>query len=382
VIVGSVLFVVGSAVVLWTWVGYPASLRAFARRGLAGGAQPDPAVPVPSASIIIPVHDAARALEEKLGAMAYLPSWHATIEVLVSLDGCSDASEEKAREAAERGLPVRVVSSHVRGGKSGAQNRAVEVAQGDVLVLTDVGTAFGPEALRALLVPFADAWVGYVAGNLGWSEAADSLARSGSGYTRWERGLWTLESRLGVLHVAPGAFMAVRRELYHPLSNDVGDDAMIPLDVVGKGYRGVFAPDARAVDDFSQTLGQEFRVRVRMTSRSFRATLRGIWRWRLWRRPGLLMAVMSHRILRWTTPVWLLTAAAGALLFALAWIRQGGSPVLAAGGLAGGAFFAAVVPRIRRGLAPFLVVNAAFLVGIFRAFGDGGAGAYRTGQGR
>lgn len=381
-IAGSALLLVGSAVGAWTWVGYPLFLRIFGRSGFPEQAQAEHSAPIPSVSIVIPVHDGAAALEEKLASMDYLRSWDASIEVLVSLDGCTDGSEAKAREAGVRGMPVRVVTSQVRGGKSGAQNRAVEVALGDVLVLTDVRTSFAAEGLRALLAPFADPQVGYVAGNLGWRESGEAVARSGTRYTGWERALWAVESRLGLLHVAPGAFMAVRRELYEPLSDDVGDDAVIPLDVVGKGYRGAFAPAARAVDDFSQTLGQDFRVRVRMTSRSLRATLRGIRRWRLWRRPGLLMAVTSHRLLRWTTPVWLLTAAAGAFVLVLGWMREGGPSPLAVGALAGGALFAGLVPGVRRVLAPFLVVNAAFLVGTFRAFTGGGAGAYGTGQER
>ncbi|MHC4924170.1 MAG: glycosyltransferase [Planctomycetota bacterium] len=379
---GSAALLLGAAVVGWTWVGYPLLVRMVAAAGSPVDVQPDPGAPLPSVSIVVPVYDAAAALQQKLGSMAYLSSWHAAIEVVVSLDGCTDASEEVAREAADAGLPVRVVSSEARGGKSGAQNRAVEAAQGNVLVLTDVGTAFGQSALRALLEPFADTRVGYVAGNLGWRETADDLVRSGVRYTGWERALWGAEDRLGVLHVAPGAFMAVRRELYEPLSDDVGDDAMIPLDVVGKGYRGVFAPGARAVDDFSSTLGQEFQARVRMTSRSLRATMRGLRRWRLWSRPGLFGAVVSHRLLRWMTPVWLLTAAAGAAVLAVGWLRGGGSPLLALGAVAGGALLAAGVPRVRRGLAPFLVVNAAFLVGGVRAFTGGGIGAYRTGQRR
>lgn len=381
-IAGSLLLLVGVVGGAWTWLGYPLLLRALSR-----GISPTPVAresgaPLPSASIIVPVHDGAAVLEEKLGSMAYLRSWDAPVEVLVALDGCTDQSEAKATDAAVLGLPVRVVSTEARRGKSGAQNRAAEVAQGDVLVLTDVGTEFGSEALRAILNPFADPKVGYVAGNLGWRPSGEALVRSGSGYSGWERALWAAESRLGVLHVAPGAFMAVRRELYVPLLDDVGDDAMIPLDVLGKGYRGVFAPAAHAVDGFSSTLGQEFRARVRMTSRSLRATLRGISRGGLWRRPGLFLSIVSHRLLRWTTPIWLIATAAGAITVTGAWVRQGGSGLLVAVCAAGGILFGAVIPRVRRGCAPFVVVNAAFLVGILRAFSGGGAGAYGTGRGR
>lgn len=401
-----------SAVLLWTWLGYPLLVRLMARAGVRGEGRGDGTPPVetsktPAAArtaptsatlrptIIIPVHNAAAALEAKLDGLAYLrdergdgtgqeaDSAHALdpdVEVIVALDGCTDASATVVQRAAAAGLPVRCVELPARSGKSAAQNLAAEAARGDVLVLTDVSTSFEERSLQALLDAFMDPEVGYVAGNLRWRAGASELERSGSSYAGWERRLWDAEAALGLLHVAPGAFMAVRRACFRPLEHDVGDDAMIPLDVVARGRRGAFARDAVAWDTHHRTLASEYRARVRMTSRSLRATLRGIVRGRLWRRPGLFAAVVSHRLLRWTTPYWLLLAGVG---WGGAWAASVGRPLHPGAALVGGlaALLAVALPGVRRRLAAGLVVNAGFAMGCVGAFTGVGRGAYATGAG-
>lgn len=264
-----------------------------------------------------------------------------------------------------------------------AQNAAVERASGEVLVLTDVDTRFDGTAVRALLEPFQYEDVGYVAGNLGWrDQSTGKLLPAARFYTAMERRLWDCESRAGVLHVAPGAFMAVRRRLYRPLSADVGDDAMLPMDVLAGGARGVFAAEASATDEYPSGFRQEFGSRVRMTSRSLRATVRGIRMGRLWTRPHLLVAVVSHRLLRWGSP-FLAVAGLGAtvILCRDAALRMIGTPgfaiavvvgvVTGLGTQRGRALVAGAWPPLVAGIGLAVGVLHYALGGTIRAYGDG-----------
>src|SRR5206468_947959 len=83
------------------------------------------------------------------------------LEVIVASDGSTDRTEEIV---AARGGRVRLLALAGRHGKTIAQNRAVEVAQGEILVFSDATTVYRPDTLRALMAPFADPEVGCVAG--------------------------------------------------------------------------------------------------------------------------------------------------------------------------------------------------------------------------
>ncbi len=369
------------AVLVWTWVGYPAAVRwAAGRMSVADQGTPHPGPHLPGVSVVLPVHNGAHALGAKLdGLVEAGRAWTDAarpFEIIVVLDGCTDSSEDAARSASRRHAVIRVVTLPRRAGKSRAQNEAIAHARGDVVVLTDLDTSFSGEDLARLVRPFQQEEVGYATGDLRWRDADSPLQRSGSAYAGWERRLWAHESALGILHVATGAFMAVRRRLFVPLEPDVGDDAMVPLDVIAQGYRGCFVPEARAWDDHHADLPAEFRARVRMTARSLRATLRGMRRGRLWRRPVLLGAVVSHRLLRWTTPVWLLGSAVGvgAGVWPLAPRLWLGAAVAAA--------TASLLPPLRHVALTAVVVNAAFLAGCVGAFTGVASGPYRTAGGR
>ena len=381
------LVLLGGGVLLWTWALYPAAVRVLAE-GTREGPEPEGEAVSLSVSVILPVHNAASALRDRLPGLLEVVECRQGVEVLLALDGCTDETVAVADGAMAPDRALRVVILPERGGKSVAQNEAVEVAQGDVLVLNDVGSEFTLADLDALVAPFADERVGFVAGNLGWRpEPASSLVAAGAAYTSWERSLWRDEARLGLLHVAPGGFMAVRASLFRALAPDVGDDAMIPLDVLGQGKVGAFAPEARAVDSFSGTHRQELRSRARMTSRSLRATLRGLRRGRLWRRPALLVALVSHRILRWLTPLFLLLLLGGLLMAAppaLSSLPPGQAMGLGAA-LALLVVLSAALPSGRRvwkaGWA-FLVANAGFLLGMIHYLSGGVIRAYGEGESR
>ena len=295
---------------IWTWLGYPVWIAtlAFVRLRNAPCAESrSPETAPGSVSVILAVHNGESKLRERIQNLRECLADVPWAEIVVGLDGCTDGSSKILEALSDGPIPVRVAEGSRREGKSVAQNRAVAVARGGILLLSDLDTRTDPGGVNALLKPFQDPSVGFVAGNLGWrSEGEHGLAHVARSYTGFERWLWRQESAAGVLHVAPGAFMAMRRELFRPLDPDVGDDAKLPLDVLACGYRGAFAPAAHASDRYTTNYKEEFWSRARMTSRGMRATMRGIARGRLWRRPALLISIVSHRLLRWTTPAWFL----------------------------------------------------------------------------
>lgn len=272
------------------------------RRG-AGLAQ------LPRVSVLIAAHDEAGCIRRKLEntlALDYPPD---RLEVLVGSDGSTDGTDDIVREFADRGV---VLSAAARQGKAGVLNRLAALATGDVFLFTDANTHVEPGALRQLVRPLADARVGGVCGQL--RLVASGGATEEGAYWRFENLLKLYESRSGALMGANGGLYVLRREDWQPLPPDtIVDDFLATMRVVQRGRRLVYAPEAVAVEETAPSLEGEFRRRVRIAAGNFQSLkeLRSM----LVQPSFAAFALWSHKVLRWSVPLWLVVAfAANAVL--------------------------------------------------------------------
>ena len=65
-------------------------------------------------------------------------------------------------------------------------------------------------------------------------------------YWRYEMALRALESRVASVTGGNGAIYATRREAYLVVDPIMGHDLSFPFNMVKRGWRAVYAPDARA----------------------------------------------------------------------------------------------------------------------------------------
>jgi cellulose synthase/poly-beta-1,6-N-acetylglucosamine synthase-like glycosyltransferase len=185
------------------------------------------------------------------------------LQVIVSLDAPTDATSERLRDFAPRG--VEIVSSPVRRGKAAAVNSGVAVATGEILVFGDAGQRLEPNALRELVANFADESVGAVSGALILLNEHGREACDGAGaYWRYEKALRAMESEIHSVPGATGAIYAVRRSLFAPLPvGTILDDVVVPMRIVLGGHRAIFDPAARAYDAVSDSAECEYRRKRR-----------------------------------------------------------------------------------------------------------------------
>lgn len=305
------------AFVAYTWMVYPLLLLALRwlrpRPIRAHATAEDPFV-----SVIVPVHNEQKNIAAKLENCRELTYPAARLEILVASDGSTDGTEAIVRGFQERDARVRWLASEQRAGKSGVQNLAASAARGEVLFFTDASTRMDAGALRLLVDVFADPRAGLVTAKVHFGDPADAVGRGQGFYWRFEFFLRQMESDLGLLGTASGCAFAVRRSLFRPLPTCYGDDCIAPLDVRLQGYRVVQEPSALVFDSMPQGIDGELRARVRMTARNWSGT---------WARPALLnplrfpltaWGLVSHKLLRWLTPVFLAVAFLSNTVLALA----------------------------------------------------------------
>jgi cellulose synthase/poly-beta-1,6-N-acetylglucosamine synthase-like glycosyltransferase len=278
----------------WTHVGYPVAASMLARRRERRVAK-DPAFE-PSVALIVAAHDEEEVIERRVENLLALDYPADRVEVVVASDASGDRTNETVREIGAREPRVRLLECP-RGGKVAAQDRAVRETESDVVAFSDANSTWAPDALRGLVSALADPDVGYVCGRLGL-EDADGSNREGL-YWRYELWLREQESRLGSITGGNGAIYALRRADYVEVDPRWGHDLALPYRMVQNGRRAVYEPAARAFEKPTPTNEAEYARKVRMFEHCWEITLRGSMLRRL--PPGYLGAIVSHRVLRYSS---------------------------------------------------------------------------------
>jgi cellulose synthase/poly-beta-1,6-N-acetylglucosamine synthase-like glycosyltransferase len=290
--------------IVYVYAGYPLLLVLLGR--LHGVPALTPALYMPSVSVIIPAHNEEKIVAQRIANANVLEYPRDRLDTIIASDASTDATNEVVRGFAQRG--VNLVALNPRRGKSAAENAAVAGASGDVLLFSDANALLRPDALQKLVRNFADEKVGCVVGKVTYRNQGDSGVSEGEGfYWRYELFLRELESRLGNLAMGSGPIMALRRELFEPLDPDVGEDFVLPMRTAMKGYRVVYEPEAVSEEIlFQNTPTTMFNSKVRIITKD----LRGLWLCRGMlnplRYPLYSWGLISHKLLRWLVPYFLI----------------------------------------------------------------------------
>src|SRR3954452_17064121 len=316
------LFWIAAALLAWTQALYAPALGLLRR--LRGSPPPAPAGPLadppPSVSLIVAAYREEAVIAAKMANALALDWPRDRLEVIVAVDGGGDATADRARAAgADRVLELP------RGGKIRAQDAAVQAAAGELLVFSDANALLAPDALRHLAAAFADPRVGYVCGRVDFTNAAGTNQEGL--YWRYELWLRAQESALASVTGGNGAIYAVRRDSYIEVDPIMGHDLSLPFQVVKAGRRAVFAPDARATEKMDPSIEGEGARKRRMMSHGWPIVVRGGLLAPRGYPPLYAAMIVSHRLLRYATPLLHLLAA----LATLALLGRGRVYQLAAG---------------------------------------------------
>jgi cellulose synthase/poly-beta-1,6-N-acetylglucosamine synthase-like glycosyltransferase len=307
------VFAVALAACVYVYAGYPALLAILAR------ARPRPvhwAGVRPSVTVVIPAYNEEAVIADKIRNTLANGYPEELLEIIVASDGSTDHTNELVRRFEDRNLRLLALP---RRGKLPALNAAVSAATGEILVFTDADVVLEPGALARLIGNFADPEVGGVTGRKAHVEGsgAGAIGRGESLYARFDEWQKHLESRIGSTVASHGALHAVRRDLYVPIRDASGaDDMAISMRVVLQGRRLVYEPDAVARVDAPADLRAEFVRKVRIANQVMHALL-GL-KGALWTSGFYSVELISHKLLRYWVPVFLILLLGANAVLALA----------------------------------------------------------------
>jgi cellulose synthase/poly-beta-1,6-N-acetylglucosamine synthase-like glycosyltransferase len=282
----------------------------------------------PTVSIIITAYNEECDLAAKLENTLTLDYSRELLEIIVASDCSTDRTDEIVREFA--GCGVRLHRQSERLGKTAAQNAAVELARGEIILFSDATSLYQPNAVRAMMPSFVDSSVGCVAGRLEYVDGSDSdVGRGARSYWSYETFLKRHESRVGSLIGVSGCLYAVRRSAYVPLYHEACSDFIIATKMVEQNLRAVYEPNAVCTEQTNRQSDKELKMRVRIIAQTFT----DLWRHRTMLNPvrsGFYgVQLLSHKVMRYLAPFFLMglfvasaVLAPGSLAYRLAFAAQ------------------------------------------------------------
>jgi biofilm PGA synthesis N-glycosyltransferase PgaC len=203
----------------------------------------------PRVSIIVPTYNEAKLVRQKLDDIASQNYPKDLVEIIVVDSASTDGTLEVVKEwiADHRDVRAELIEENARRGKAHALNRALEAVAGDVVVITDVDSAWpSRDTLASALSWFSDPLVGSV---------TCLKIPAGGGFVGVERGYRDCynvvrlgESKRFSTPIFHGELAAFRRDLLVKLGGfpvDIGaDDSHTATLIAISGFRAIAVDNA------------------------------------------------------------------------------------------------------------------------------------------
>jgi len=222
----------------------------------------------PFVSVIISAYNEEKVIEKKLENI--IETKYPNYEVIVANDASNDMTvplvNEFIKNHPDKNIRLNTVKNHL--GKTNAQDEAVDVANGEIIVFSDANSMFKNDAIDELVSYFTDENIEYVCGSLIYSKD-DDIASVVAENSYWDIELLMrkIESEISTIAAGNGAIYAVRKKDYRHYDLVSSHDYEMPLAAGLNHKRALYNPDAIAVEKAGATTKDEFKRKVRMQRR-------------------------------------------------------------------------------------------------------------------
>jgi cellulose synthase/poly-beta-1,6-N-acetylglucosamine synthase-like glycosyltransferase len=306
-----IIFIAAFFSVFYLYVGYPLAVILIAKLKNA-----KPIVDEkyqPSVTILIAAYNEERFIRNKIVNSITLTYPTNKLEIMIVTDGSNDQTVPIVKECIKKysDTNIKLLHDPARGGKIAAINRAMDLVTSDITIFTDANTELNHDAIMNIVKLYGDKNVGAISGEKRVRDSNEGF------YWKYESKIKTAESNLSNVVGAAGELFSIRTELFEKQAGDVVlDDLMICLDVVKKGYKVKYAPDAYAIEDGSLNDVEEFKRKVRISAGGIQTAFRTKSLMNPFRSFGFMY--LSHKIMRWFVSPFaliIMMLSAGALAF-------------------------------------------------------------------
>lgn len=290
---------------IYSYFLYPLCLKILTSRSLPGYSGNNDAAGKADLklTLIITAHNEKDRIRAKLENTLKIDFPKERLEIIVASDNSEDGTDDIVGEYKDRN--IQLVRATERLGKENAQRCAIEQASGDILVFSDVATEIPTDALQLLARYFDDETIGAVSSEDRFISQEGAIAGEGA-YVKYEMWLRQQESKLAGLVGLSGSFFAARKVICQPWDIHSPSDFNTALNCAQSGYRSVSAADVLGYYQDLKDPAKEYARKIRTVIRGMTALQRhpevlSLSRYRLF-----AFQVISHKLMRWLVPWFLL----------------------------------------------------------------------------
>jgi cellulose synthase/poly-beta-1,6-N-acetylglucosamine synthase-like glycosyltransferase len=302
------------ATILYVYVGYPIILQLLNILLKTKSARQDEML-IPEVSLIISCYNEIDVIKEKIENSLAIDYPKDKLSIIIVSDGSDDGTDEIAKQYSTEGIVL--IRQEGRLGKTSAINLAMKQVTSEIVVFSDANAMYETDAIKKLVRNFADETVGYVVGAALYTDGKTSAAAASEDiYWRYEIKLKTLESKLHSVVGGDGAIYAIRRDLFIELDAKDINDFVNPLQIIAQGYRGIFDPEANCLEETAGDFSKEAKRKQRIVNRSFRGLMKVREVMNPFKFGFFSFEVISHKLLRWLIPIFIVSFAFGSLFLA------------------------------------------------------------------
>jgi len=298
---------------VYVYIGYPVLLIVLDK--LLKGKTLDTADITPGISLIVSCYNEVDIIEQKVENCLRLDYPSQQLEIIFVSDGSDDGTDEIIKTYCNE--RIKLIRQEGRLGKTMGLNLALSEAAGEIVVFSDANAMYKVNALKMLVRNFHDASVGYVVGAAIYQDEEDSSAgTSENAYWKYEIFIKKIESKLHSVVGGDGAIYAIRKSLYMPLDKEDINDFVNPLQIIAQGYRGIFDADAICYEQTAGDFDKEGKRKQRIVNRSFTGLMKNKTVLNPFKFGFYALEIISHKLLRWLIPFFILVAAIGIVVLA------------------------------------------------------------------
>ncbi|MFW6352031.1 MAG: glycosyltransferase [Bacteroidota bacterium] len=306
----SFTFWMSIAILVYSYVVFPWITGVLAGRKKMILSQYSHSDELPTVSILISAFNEEEVIESKVRSIFNTTYPIQKIEVLIG----SDASEDNTNPILEKLTHIfpqlQFFPFRQRRGKGNVINDLYQRSKGSVILLTDANVMLERSTLFELVKYFKEPGIGLVDSHMmNTNMHGSSISYQENAYISREVQIKQNESILWGTMMGPfGGCFAIRSELYYPVPrNFLVDDFFINMKILERGYKCINNLRARVFEDVSNNLKDEFRRKTRISTGNFQ-NLR-YFSSLLWSQTkGLSFCFISHKVLRWLGPFFMILA--------------------------------------------------------------------------
>ena len=301
-----ILFFIAIFVIFWGNIGYQLSLLIIDAIKKAKKIDKNYDYK-PDVTLMIVAHNEEKVIKEKLYNVLNLDYPKEKLEILVSSDNSTDATNDIVKEVINdnKDRKIRLYEVKERKGKTNAQNEAAKTVTSEILIMTDANAMLKENAVTEIVSAFTDDDILYVTGMLCYVNSEDNdTSKSESVYWNLDTKIRDIESRLQTITAGNGALYACRTKDYVDFDPIKCHDSAMPLYYGLKGKKAIANHDAIAYEKAGENIEDEFKRKVRMNRRILQSILPSIKILNIFKYKWFTYFYLGHRTCRYL--LWLM----------------------------------------------------------------------------